>query len=566
MTSRATARNRVFVSYSHADVRWLRRLRVHMKPLIRDEQVEWFDDSEIAPGANWRDEISRALAATKVAVLLISADFLASDFVADDEIPPLLKAAEEKGAVILPLIVSPSRFKEISSLARFQPINPPSKPLAALKKSEQERIFDQAAQAVLRALAPAPRADHSGTRRKRTAASAAPLQPTRSRTASTRAILHAIDVSPTSIDFGSVTGPEEGHRQISVHVRRASTETETIFVSHSEDGDWFNVLPSGWRIGHSQTYDVVIQGRTGQHTGTIVFRSGQDQRSVPVSATVEVPGTASATELYATAARDFDMSAADHAFLWRMSARLEPDEQIQAAWLVPRHGLLVATGSRLVFVFGNPDKDPTTDAIRYADLKFTLRRYKGGQEPILALVAKNRNVELRGVPPASVHDHLRKTFGFFGPFGLDEVLGPMDLPEVEAVMPGILDEATASRPFAIRRCEAYVTQEAFMSAAIEAMNDKGATLESATDSGLVATKGKTRFHLHVTPRKSIFKTVLIAQEPSEVLPGSMLGRETCVVTLAATWNGLRVMARTRQELQDLGRRLLERGVDFSFTE
>jgi hypothetical protein len=271
-------------------------------------------------------------------------------------------------------------------------------------------------------------------------------------------------------------------------------------------------------------------------------------------------------ELYATAARDFDMSAADHAFMWRLSSRLEPDEQVQSAWLVPRRGLLVATGSRLVFVFGDPEKDPTPDAIRYAELKFTLRRYKGGQEPVLVLATKNRNIELRGVTPARVHDHLRNSFGFFGPFGLDEVLGPMDLPKVEAVVPGILDEATASRPFAIRRCEAYVTQEALISAAIDALNDQGATLENATDSGLVATKGKTRFHVHVTPRKSKFKAVLVAQEPSGVLPSSMLGRETCVVTLAATWSGLRVMARTRQELQALGRRLLERGVDFSFTE
>jgi hypothetical protein len=105
-----------------------------------------------------------------------------------------------------------------------------------------------------------------------------------------------------------------------------------------------------------------------------------------------------------------------------------------------------------------------------------------------------------------------------------------------------------------------------VSAAIDALKDQGATLESETDSGIVATKGKTRFHVQVTPRGSILKAVPIVQEPTGLPPGSMLGGEACVVTFAATWNGLRVMARTRQELQALGRRLMERGVDFSFTE
>ena len=73
--------------------------------------------------------------------MLITADFLASDFIAKDELPPLLTAAETDGAIILPVIVSPSRFEQTQSLSKFQTVNPPSKPLSKLKLSQREEIF-----------------------------------------------------------------------------------------------------------------------------------------------------------------------------------------------------------------------------------------------------------------------------------------------------------------------------------------------------------------------------------------------------------------------------------------
>src|SRR5947208_1081832 len=97
----------IFISYSHQDRRWLERLRVHLRPLEREGTAELWDDTRIASGSRWKDEIRQALAAAKVAVLLVSADFLASDFIATDELPPLLASAESAGVVILPVIISP---------------------------------------------------------------------------------------------------------------------------------------------------------------------------------------------------------------------------------------------------------------------------------------------------------------------------------------------------------------------------------------------------------------------------------------------------------------------------
>jgi hypothetical protein len=142
----------VFISYSHKDSRWLERLQVHLKPLERLAAITRWDDTVIQPGANWQEEIRRGLEAAKVAVLLISADFLASDFINNNELPPLLASAKSKGVIILPVIVGPCRFAETKILSQFQAVNPPSQPLSALTKARQEAVFVKVAEAIEGAL------------------------------------------------------------------------------------------------------------------------------------------------------------------------------------------------------------------------------------------------------------------------------------------------------------------------------------------------------------------------------------------------------------------------------
>jgi hypothetical protein len=144
-------RTRVFVSYSHRDEQWLERLQVHLVPLSRVYRIEIWDDSKIAPGAKWQTEIQDALDSTLAAVLLVSADFLASDFIVANELPPLLKAAEEEGAVILPVILSPCWFKNTPGLAQFQAVNNPADPLINGTRGEQEAVFVRVAECIEKA-------------------------------------------------------------------------------------------------------------------------------------------------------------------------------------------------------------------------------------------------------------------------------------------------------------------------------------------------------------------------------------------------------------------------------
>jgi class 3 adenylate cyclase len=147
----APARTAVFVTYSHRDAVWLERVRVHLKPLEREHGIEIWDDGRIRSGEAWREEIDRALRSARIALLLVSADFLSSEFIVDNELPPLLEEARRGGAIILPLIVSASRFAS-TALARFQAVNDPARPLNALTPAEQEAVLVRMTERIVGAL------------------------------------------------------------------------------------------------------------------------------------------------------------------------------------------------------------------------------------------------------------------------------------------------------------------------------------------------------------------------------------------------------------------------------
>lgn len=141
MASAKPLRTKVFISYSHEDQSWLERLQVHLKPLEREGCIDRWDDTRITAGQKWKTEIQKALDQARVAVLLISADFLASDFVAEDELPKLLSAAANEGLVVMPIILAPSRFARMPSLSQFQAVNGLDRPLISLDRGQQEDIW-----------------------------------------------------------------------------------------------------------------------------------------------------------------------------------------------------------------------------------------------------------------------------------------------------------------------------------------------------------------------------------------------------------------------------------------
>ena len=96
---------KAFVSYSHKDLEFLQELNAHLKPLIRLNKLQLWDDRDIDAGEEWRKVLFEALEQADIVLCLISADFVASDFCYQDEFGQALAAHRLGEKTIVPIML-----------------------------------------------------------------------------------------------------------------------------------------------------------------------------------------------------------------------------------------------------------------------------------------------------------------------------------------------------------------------------------------------------------------------------------------------------------------------------
>ena len=97
----------LFLSYSHRDEVLRNELAKHLKPLKRQQVISAWHDRDISAGTEWASEISKHLETAKVILLLISSDFLASDYCYDIELARAMERHERGEARVIPVILRP---------------------------------------------------------------------------------------------------------------------------------------------------------------------------------------------------------------------------------------------------------------------------------------------------------------------------------------------------------------------------------------------------------------------------------------------------------------------------
>lgn len=119
---------RVFLSYSHKDDELCERFLVHLSQLRRQGLIETWHDRRITAGAEWAGAIDEHLNAAHIIILLVSADFLASDYCNDVEMTLAIERGQKGEARLVPVILEPCDW-ETSRFASFQALPKDGKPV-----------------------------------------------------------------------------------------------------------------------------------------------------------------------------------------------------------------------------------------------------------------------------------------------------------------------------------------------------------------------------------------------------------------------------------------------------
>jgi len=120
----------VFYSHSHKDSNLRDRLGTHLAPLRHQHKIiEWYD-RKIEPGANWNSEVDAKLESAHLILLLISADFLASDYCFGVEVEKALERLKHGQVKVMPILLRECLWSD-SPFSRLQIIPRDAKPVTS---------------------------------------------------------------------------------------------------------------------------------------------------------------------------------------------------------------------------------------------------------------------------------------------------------------------------------------------------------------------------------------------------------------------------------------------------
>jgi hypothetical protein len=133
----------VFICYAHEDEPLLNKLKDHVKPLQRQGLIHVWYDRDISAGTEWEREISKHLNEADIILLLVSPDFMASDYCYGIEMKRALERHERGEARVIPIILRPVYWQGV--LGKLQALPTDAKPvISASWHNIDEALLDVA--------------------------------------------------------------------------------------------------------------------------------------------------------------------------------------------------------------------------------------------------------------------------------------------------------------------------------------------------------------------------------------------------------------------------------------
>jgi hypothetical protein len=222
--------NKVYIGYADADIKWLQRLRATLLGLQR-RGVEVWDRSQTPAGRFWREELQRAISSARVAIILLSSDYLASPFNTGEELPALLKA-RRRGTVLIPVLVRPCVYESIPEIAALVPLD--ARPLSVGDTSSAEEAFVQLARQIAETLVSAPLNSAQSATSDVGSESTASVRPIPTR-GSLRQLMNAVLISDSDLDAFCLDHFRDIYQRIAPTMDRGAKIN--LLLHHKDPGD-----------------------------------------------------------------------------------------------------------------------------------------------------------------------------------------------------------------------------------------------------------------------------------------------------------------------------------------
>jgi hypothetical protein len=128
--------HKLFLSYSHKDEELKDKLAIHLAPLRRSGKIAVWQDRQIRPGTEWDVAIKKELAEADIILLLVSPDFIASDYIWMYEIAGAMERHERREATVVPIIVRPCDWHDMP-FAKVQALPRNAKPVTQFANQDE---------------------------------------------------------------------------------------------------------------------------------------------------------------------------------------------------------------------------------------------------------------------------------------------------------------------------------------------------------------------------------------------------------------------------------------------
>jgi hypothetical protein len=120
----------VFISYCHEDEVLKNEFTKHLTPLKRLNLISDWHDRKLVAGQRWGEEISKRLDAASIIVLLVSIDFINSEYCYEIEMDRALEKSDDKSCIVIPVILRGCMWQH-TPFANFQALPKDGKPVTS---------------------------------------------------------------------------------------------------------------------------------------------------------------------------------------------------------------------------------------------------------------------------------------------------------------------------------------------------------------------------------------------------------------------------------------------------